>query len=218
MDNKLPNRIAVLVDDPNSWFTPYAKALCDKLIQAGKAATLYHQHTDVPSVDVCFLLSCTKIVKKDFLDNNKHNIVVHASDLPKGKGFTPLKWQILENKNIIPLTLFEAVEACDAGPFYVKDTISFEGHEMLLEMQETMALKIIEMCLSFVLNYSEMVPHVQEGDSTYYHRFRKEDDCLDINKTIAEHFNHFRIADSERFPLYFEHLGHKYNIVVTKAD
>lgn len=214
MGNIIKN-VAVLVDDPDSWFVSYAELLCDKLLGLNLTANLYHTTKEIPVVDVCFMLSCTKIVKKDFLDRNKHNIVVHASDLPEGKGFTPMKWQILEGRNDIPLTLFEAVEACDAGPYYIKDFVHYEGFEMLSELQDKMAKKIIEMCLHFIAHYDTMRPIVQEGDSTFYPRFKKEDDCLDVNKTLAEHFNHFRIADNERYPLYFEMEGHKYTICVS---
>lgn len=217
MDNCIKT-VAVLVDDPNSWFVTYAKILCDKLVENGVIANIYHTTKEIHPVDVCFMLSCTKIVKKSFLEQNKHNIVVHASDLPQGKGFTPLKWQILEGKNDIPLTLFEAVEDCDAGPFYFKDYVHYDGYEMLEQIQQTMASKIIEMCNLFISDYAKMVAKNQVGESSFYPRFKKEDDCLDINKSIAEHFNHFRIADNERYPLFFEHKGHKYNIVVKQAD
>ena len=39
---------------------------------------------------------------------HKYNIVIHASDLPKDKGWAPMFWQILEDKNTIPFTMFEA--------------------------------------------------------------------------------------------------------------
>lgn len=126
--NKI-EKIGILVDDSNSWFVPYAKLLMDKLNELGYVTSLYHNSRSVPELDVCFLLSCTKIVKKEFLSLHKHNIVVHASDLPKGKGFTPMKWQILEGCNDVPLMLFEAVEACDAGPYYFKDYVHYEGYE-----------------------------------------------------------------------------------------
>lgn len=215
--NKI-EKIGILVDDSNSWFVPYAKLLMDKLNELGYVTSLYHNSRSVPELDVCFLLSCTKIVKKEFLSLHKHNIVVHASDLPKGKGFTPMKWQILEGCNDVPLTLFEAVEACDAGPYYFKDYVHYEGYEMLEQLQKMMAQKIIEMCTRFVIDYENMVAKRQVGESTYYSRFTKEDDCLDVNKTLADHFNHFRIADNERFPLSFEYKGHKFNIVVSPKD
>ena len=47
--------------------------------------------------DILFILSYHKILSKNILKNNKHNIVIHASNLPKGKGFAPFFHQILEN-------------------------------------------------------------------------------------------------------------------------
>ena len=43
-----------------------------------------------------FYLSYEKIVEKKVLKKFKNNLVIHASDLPKGKGWSPLSWQILK--------------------------------------------------------------------------------------------------------------------------
>lgn len=210
--------IAILVDDPRSWFVPYATQLKILLQTLGNDVIIYKESLSVGNEEICFILSCTKILKSDFLKKHKHNIVVHASDLPKGKGFTPLKWQILEGKNDIPLTLFEAVEDCDAGPYYFKDIIHFEGYELLEEMQDIMARKIIDMCCRFISEHSDLKPIEQIGESTYYRRFRKEDDYLNVNMTIKEIFPRLRIADFERFPLIFEIEGHKYSLTAKRID
>ena len=207
-------RIAILVDDPKSWFVKYSTILKDKLTEKGIETNEYNNSKEVKDEEICFILSCTKILRKEFLEKHRHNIVVHASDLPKGKGFTPLKWQVLEGKNVIPLTLFEAVEDCDAGPYYLKDQIHFEGYEMLREMQDIMARKIIEMCCTFVDNMEKMKP----VESTYYRRFTKEDDLIDVNSTIRDLFLRLRIADFDRFPLVFENEGHKYSLIVNRID
>lgn len=211
-------RIAILVDDINSWFVPYSHKLKEKLQSDNIVVNEYNNSKEVGDEDICFILSCTKILKKEFLDKHRHNIVVHASDLPKGKGFTPLKWQILEGKNDIPLTLFEAVEACDAGPYYFKDVIHFEGYEMLDEMQHVMANKIIDMCCLFVQQIEDLLPIQQKGESTYYRKFNKEDDDLNIDFTLKQLFPRFRIADFERFPLTFEKDGHHYSMTVKRID
>ena len=46
---------------------------------------------------------------------HKNNLVIHASDLPQGKGWSPMPWQIAEGRNDIVFTLFEAVAGVDAG-------------------------------------------------------------------------------------------------------
>ncbi len=209
--------ITILVDDPKSWFNKYAKELKQQLDNKHNVS-LIHTQKEAQGGDVCFLLSCSRIVSDCFLSMYEHNIVVHASDLPKGKGFSPLSWQILEGKNDIVLTLFEAINELDAGPYYLKTTLHFDGTELLVELREEMAKKINEMCCFFIEKYNELSPIPQKGKETIYKRITRDDNALDINKTIKEQFNHLRIADNERYPLWFEYKGVKYLVKIYKED
>ena len=38
-----------------------------------------------------------KNLPKGLLNRNRYNFVVHESDLPKGRGFAPVSWTILED-------------------------------------------------------------------------------------------------------------------------
>ena len=61
------------------------------------------------------------MIKDDIIDLSKHSLVVHSSNLPQGKGWSPMTWQIIEGKNKITNTLFEAVSAVvKAGPASVR--------------------------------------------------------------------------------------------------
>ena len=62
----------------------------------GHRISWVHQPEEIPRGDFCFLLGCGKIVGRETLGRNHHNLVVHESPLPKGKGWSPLTWQILE--------------------------------------------------------------------------------------------------------------------------
>lgn len=211
-------RITILVDDKESWFIPYAKNLREQLKNSGINTELVYDSNMASGGDISFLLSCTKIVGKKFLDLYQHNIVVHASDLPEGKGFAPLKWQILEGKNEIVLTMFEAVEAIDAGCYYQKEKIFFKGTELLDELQEIMAEKIIAMCKEYALAPDSFMAIEQNGMESFYPKPTKEDDRLDIDKTIREQFNHLRIADNDRFPLWFLYNNKKYYIKIYREE
>lgn len=208
--------VSILIDNDKSWFMPYGQCLKERLQKEGFSVSLVNEQTEVPVSDICFLLSCTRIVKSDFLMRNRHNIVVHASNLPKGKGFTPAKWQILEGSNRITLTLFEAVEAIDAGPYYIKKDIVFSGYELMDEIHEKLAETINTMCVEYIKNIEKYRPINQVGEETFFKRFTEEDDKLDIDKSIRQQFNHFRIADNENHPLWFEIDGHKYNLKIEK--
>ena len=67
-----------------------------------------------------FLFELRKYCKKKILKKFRNNLVVHASDLPNGKGWSPLTWQILNGKKKIHISLIEAEEKVDSGKIYMK--------------------------------------------------------------------------------------------------
>ena len=115
-------KIQLLVDNKDSWIIPYVEDLSSNLNQMGHDCKLIFYHEEVTKGDILCLLSCEKIFKN--LRLNKFNLIVHESDLPLGRGWSPLTHQILEGKNEITVTLFEASETVDKGPYYLKQKIS----------------------------------------------------------------------------------------------
>jgi methionyl-tRNA formyltransferase len=210
--------INILTDNKNSWFLPYGHLLTEKLNAMGHDTIYVSEAGSLREGDICFLLSCLKILKKKTLILNKHNIVVHGSDLPRGKGFSPVQWQILEGRNEIPITLFEAVEELDDGPWYLKDTLILKGPELYDEIHHLLGMKIVDMCISYVQNHETLKPVKQTGDSSFYPRRTEKDDMIDPQKSVVELFNHFRIASNDQFPLYFIHLGRKFYIKLYPAE
>ena len=67
------------------------------------------------------------MLNSEQLSLHGYNLVVHESALPKGQGWSPMTWQILEGLNIIPVTLFEAVADLDAGPIHLQHQIKLKG-------------------------------------------------------------------------------------------
>lgn len=211
-------KISILTDNKSSWFVSYAKKLNDKFNSLGHSSNFITNKEDIEAGDICFLLSCIKILPDRYLELNDYNIVIHASDLPKGKGFSPLQWQILEGNDNITLTLFNAVSDLDAGDYFFKDTLCFEGHELLDELHCKMGGKIMEMAEKFVNDFAKMIPKKQQGQSSFYPQRTEKDDMLDPSKSIIENFNHLRIANNKDYPLFFEYKGCKYNLKIEKRN
>ncbi|MDD5356026.1 MAG: UDP-4-amino-4,6-dideoxy-N-acetyl-beta-L-altrosamine N-acetyltransferase, partial [Candidatus Omnitrophica bacterium] len=217
--NALFDNVAVLTSE-ESWFVPYARHFVGILNALGHNAKLFHDHEDLThNFQIVFILSYFKIVrKKEFLDKHKHNLVVHESDLPKGRGWAPLFWQILEGKNKIDIVLFEAKEGIDEGDIYLKDAIEFQGHELHDAIREKQAHKTMQLCLKFLSKYKSLKPIPQEGEATYYEKRAPKNSQLDIDKTIKEQFNLIRIVNNKEFPAFFDYLGHRYIIKIEKDD
>jgi methionyl-tRNA formyltransferase len=204
--------VTILTDQSDSWFVEYGYHLTDLLNEIKNVSANYIFTTDdIPANNsVLFMLSCVKLVSKETLSKSDANIVVHASDLPKGKGFSPLQWQVREGAESIVLTLFEAVKDVDAGDVYFKTALPFTGTELLVDLRKAMALKIVDMCKDFILNFSKFHSKPQIGEVTFFRRFIESDDELDINKTISELMNQLRSSDFEKYPPYFYYKGKRF--------
>jgi len=202
-------KISILQDNPNGWITPFVLSLIAELEKRGYSVRRYNDYHEFENGWVAFFLSCEKIVPERYLKKHQHNIVCHPSDLPNGRGFSPLAWQILEGKSDIPITLFEATHELDAGPYYFKDVIKLQGHELNDHIKKLQGEKTVEMCLRFIDEYDKLKLIKQQGAPSYYARRTKASVKLDIYKSIAEQWALLRTADNDRFPAYFEWGGKK---------
>ena len=212
-------RISVC-SDAGSWSNIYVPELLLDWSADGHVVTWTHDATVLPEGDICFFLSYGKIVGADLLKRHRNNLVVHASDLPRGKGWSPLTWQILEGENQIPVTLFEAAEAVDSGPIYKKVVLQFSGSELIDELRHAVMRATIDICRSFVREYPTVIATgtPQQGESTFYARRHPEDSIIDVEKPIQEQFNLFRTVDNVRYPAWIEFKGKRFILRIEKTD
>ena len=209
--------VQILIDNPKSWIIPYAKDLKLNILKNFNFdVSLIHNQKKVVKGDILVMLSCEKIFKK--LNLNKHNLVVHESKLPNGKGWSPLTWQIIEGVNEITVTLFEADEKIDSGNIYASKSIELSGKELIDELRHLQAINTIELILEFIKNYPNNKSYKQDGNSTYYRKRTSDDSKIDIEKTIKEQFNLLRIVDNERYPAFFEYKGQRYYLKIFKNE
>ena len=212
-----PRKISVVIDNP-SWMLPYGESLVEAIRIKGDDATLCRTHDDVSQGTVAFYLGCIKITPPNVLARNDYNIVVHASDLPRGKGFSPIKWQIVEGENAIPICLFEAVEALDAGDVYYRTTLELEGHELMHEIHPRLGELTNTLCLRFLDEPLPPKGTPQGGPETRYPRRNIENQRIDVDRPLAEQFNTLRTVENDRFPAFFDLHGKRYKLTIEKWD
>lgn len=161
-------------------------------------------------VDFLFLTSCTEILSKEVVGKPGLVCVLHESDLPKGRGWSPLAWQVLEGKNRITVSAILCAESVDSGDILEQDIIVLEGNELSLEINEK-AFWVKASLIHRVIAGNEGIPQI--GEPTYYKRRTPADSEIDPHKTIAEQFDLLRICEP-RFPAYFKHRGRRFELTI----
>lgn len=209
-------KIQILIDNQSSWIIPFAKQYVKEKSANGLNVELMHEHNLIDSGDILCLLSCEKKFKS--LHLNKHNLVVHESDLPKGRGMSPMTWQIVEGNNSIVVSLLEATDEIDSGVIYAKETIELKGHELVEEWRRLQAEATFKLLNQFIQNYPNNKAQEQDGTPTYYPKRTKTDSKLDVHLPIADQFNLLRVVDNERYPAWFELNGYTYEIKIYKKN
>ena len=209
-------KFALLFDEKNDWLKEYLPN--DLNLREDIKVFKFYEEKNIKQFDVVFVLGFTRILKKEFLQANDQVLIVHESDLPLGKGFSPLQWQILEGKDKIVFSLLEASEEFDCGNIIEQIVLNLDGTELYDEIRFKQAKITFELISKFMKIYPNNFKKKQFGESTYYRRRKTEDSELNINLTIKELFPLLRIVNNKDWPGFFKINGVKYIINIYKED
>lgn len=207
--------IAFLFDKTNDWIKDFFPNELETLKQF-KIHKIYDEEM-VKGFDVVFVLGYTKILEQKILQSNKLILVVHESDLPKGRGFSPIQWQVLEGNNNITVCLLEVTNKVDGGAIYDKIILKLNGLELYDELRAKQADATFKVIMRFLNSYPNNFAIPQSGDPSFYPRRYPSDSKLDIEKTISEQFNLLRICNNKKWPAFFEFKGKKYILKIEKS-
>ena len=169
--------------------------------------------------DILFLVSCSEIVRAETKSLFSHVLVLHASDLPKGRGWSPHIWDVLSGNKSITLSLLEAEEPVDTGDVWKKKIIPLNGNELFDDINDLLFKAELMLIEWASINFHNCKPKPQEAEHSNYYRKRTPSDSeIDIEKTIDSQFDLLRVCDPHRFPAFFYKNGQKYNIRIEKDE
>lgn len=205
-----------ILTSPSQWFIPYA----EELKRSIRDAKLYFHHSDVNEKHkILFILGYHKVVPDEILVMSKFNLVVHESELPKGRGWAPYFWQILEGKTEIVFSMIDASTSLDAGSIFMQNTLVLQGTELHDELRKKQGQLTVKMCKEiYEVGPENVVPREQTGSETYYRKRTPVDSELDVHKTISEQFNLLRTVSNDEFPAFFCIGGKKYKVKIENYD
>lgn len=169
--------------------------------------------------DILFLISCSEVVKENHRSKFRYTLVLHASDLPKGRGWSPHIWEIINGSNELTLSLLNADNSVDTGDIWKKKKIQLSGTELYNEINQLLFEAEVELITWACEKIDMVLPQPQVAvEGTYYRKRTPLDSEIDPNKPISEQFNLLRVCDPDRFPAYFYLNGKKYKVHIASAE
>lgn len=180
--------------------------------------TLVRSRKELPGGDILFLISCSEIVSASDRSAYRTSLVLHASDLPHGRGWSPHIWAIIGGAEQLTITLLEAEDKVDSGRIWHKLIVEIPKHALWNEINEHVFNAEIELLDFAVAQFDTVSPIPQDAsiEPTYYARRKPDDSKIDVERNLAAQFNLIRVCDPERFPAFFELHGHKYKLSLEK--
>lgn len=131
-------------------------------------------------------------------------VIFHMTNLPFGRGGSPLQNLVVRGVNETYLTALRCVAELDAGPIYMKRPMSLFGtaEEILLRAGKLTE----EMIGDIVLNRTE--PQPQIGEPTIFHRRTTKDGNLEKLSELEQVFDYIRMLDADGYPPAFLETDH----------
>jgi methionyl-tRNA formyltransferase len=144
-------------------------------------------------------------------------IVFHMTDLPFGRGGSPLQNLIERKIYETKISALRVVKELDAGPLYLKVPLSLWGsaEEIFLRANGL----IVDMIATIVGDNCQ--PQDQVGIPTVFKRRTPDQSNLLPLKTLEEVFDYIRMMDAEGYPLAFIEAGNfrfEFSRASIKAD
>ena len=136
------------------------------------------------------LVSYGKIIPQSIIDLFTPGIVnLHPSLLPKYRGPSPIETAVLNGDGETGISIMQLSAAMDAGPVYLRETVSLQGNETAPELYKSLGARGAELlasCLPQILDGT--LPAVpQDNDSaSYCALIAKEDGQINWQQQTAE--------------------------------
>ena len=127
---------------------------------------------------------------------NHECICFHMTDLPFGRGGSPLQNLIIRNIKKTKLSAFKMTNELDAGPIYLKTMLELKGSAGEIYTRATQqSLKMI----SKIIN-GNLRPRKQTGKPVYFKRRTEDESQITDFSSLNKLYNFIRMLDADGYP------------------
>lgn len=199
----------IIIATIKSWNIERAKALQEKY--AGIHEIIVYTQKEEFTVENVkafepdyILMPHWSYILSDEITQNWNCVVFHMTDLPYGRGGSPLQNLIVRGHKETKISAIKVTGKLDGGPIYMKKLLSLNGS----------AQEIFIRCSDIIFN--EMIPAFleekpepveQDGDPVIFKRRTQEDGEITSDMELEKIYDYIRMLDAEGYPRAFMEFG-----------
>ena len=193
----------------------------DSMEKNGLSLCIFDDVRKLRKHGILFLVSYQNKLNLIEYSEYTHIIVFHASDLPKGRGWSPYIWDILSGADTITVCAISAADEIDCGDIWAKTKFNVAKTDFLAEVLEQISLaqlNLLKEVVKMVISGKYPIPQDLNIKPTYFSKRTPKDNHLNPEKTLNQLFDQIRMSDPKRFPAVVQIHGKKFKILMESLD
>lgn len=171
------------------------KAVDYEVVEIARPAQLSFKFLSELNPRFVFFPHWSSMVSSDIYENFEC-IIFHMTDLPFGRGGSPLQNLIVRGFRETKISAIKCVKAIDSGPIYLKRNLRLDGSAQEIFCQA--ATVIEEMIVEIVKKEPRPTPQV--GEAVVFKRRSPSESRISNPKSVVELFNFIRMLDADGYP------------------
>ena len=210
-------KVSIVCSNPSHPVNAYLSAWAQRQSQDHNIE-IVRKKSELTGGDVLLLVSCGEIISAKDRAPYGVCLVLHASDLPRGRGWSPHIWELAAGAPQITLSLLEAEDKVDSGRIWQKVQIPVPPTALWNEINHLLFTAELQLMDFALASYGHIQPQEQPYDeaSTYYRQRTPQDSRINPQQSLADQFDLIRVCDPHRFPAFFEYRGQLFLLKLEK--
>ena len=123
-------------------------------------------------------------------------VIFHMTDLPYGRGGSPLQNLIIRGHKNTMITALKCAEGIDAGPIYAKKPLRLHGSANEIFIRSSHIIE--KMIADIITKNPEPIP--QKGDIVSFKRRTPEQSEMQGEESVENVYNFIRMLDADEYP------------------
>jgi methionyl-tRNA formyltransferase len=178
------------------------KAVNYKVVEIARPDQLNFKFLSELNPKFVFFPHWSSRITRDIFENFEC-VIFHMTDLPFGRGGSPLQNLIVRGFTETKISAIKCVAELDAGPIYMKGSLTLEGTAQQIFVR---AAGIIEEMIVEIVKKTPQ-PTEQLGEVVVFERRNPNESEMISTKSVTELYDFIRMLDADGYPHAFIECG-----------